>query len=168
MVQRDAAPTLVADARNDGRCPFEYGRALAAGIPGSRFLPLESRNLILFGYEHAFRHFMREMHAFLERDTPYTETGSEMPVKASERELATILFTDIVNSTRHAVELGDRAWTELLHEHYAFIRANLGEAGGTEVDTVGDGFLATFQSPLQAIRCVLRILRSSPRQVRMS
>ncbi|HEY7529399.1 MAG TPA: adenylate/guanylate cyclase domain-containing protein [Gemmatimonadota bacterium] len=72
---------------------------------------------------------------------------------SSDRRLATILFTDIVGSTERAAELGDRGWRELLQRHHAVIRAELQRYGGSELTTTGDGFLAAFDRPEQAIRC---------------
>ena len=155
-------PTLVAHARNDARCAFDGGRELAAGIPGSRFLALDSRNHILLEHEPAFRRFIDEMHAFLgRRSSPATPAGAEDEGN-SVREVTTILFTDIVDSTRRAVEIGDKQWTKLLHRHHEVVRSRLRQFGGTEVDTTGDGFLATFASPLQGIRCAQRLIREIP------
>ena len=71
--------------------------------------------------------------------------------------LATVLFTDIVGSTERAAELGDRRWTELLDRHDAVVRGELDRFRGREVNTAGDGFLATFDGPARAIRCALAI-----------
>ena len=68
------------------------------------------------------------------------------------RVLATVLFTDIVDSTARAAELGDRRWRDLLAEHDRVIRAELAQSGGREIKTTGDGFLATFDGPARAIR----------------
>ena len=70
-----------------------------------------------------------------------------------QRVLATVLFTDIVGSTRLAAELGDAAWDRLLEEHHAVVRRELGLHRGREVDTAGDGFFATFDGPGRAVRC---------------
>lgn len=70
-----------------------------------------------------------------------------------DRVLATVLFTDIVGSTRRAAELGDRRWRELLSEHNAIVRRELARFGGREVQAMGDGFLATFDGPARAILC---------------
>jgi class 3 adenylate cyclase len=70
-----------------------------------------------------------------------------------DRVLATVLFTDIVDSTSQAVALGDRRWKELLAEHHARVRRELAQHRGTEVDTAGDSFFATFDGPARAIRC---------------
>jgi class 3 adenylate cyclase len=74
-----------------------------------------------------------------------------------DRVLATVMFTDIVGSTTKAAELGDRRWRELLERHHAVIRGMLGRYRGQEVDTAGDGFLATFDGPARAIRCAQSI-----------
>jgi class 3 adenylate cyclase len=71
--------------------------------------------------------------------------------------LATVLFTDVVGSTQRATELGDRGWRELLEQHHAIIRRQLERFRGREVDTAGDGFLATFDGPARAIRCASAI-----------
>lgn len=72
--------------------------------------------------------------------------------------LATVLFTDIVESTTKAIELGDRSWRELLERHNALVRRELLRHRGHEVDTTGDGFLATFDGPARAIRCACAIV----------
>jgi class 3 adenylate cyclase len=75
-----------------------------------------------------------------------------------ERILATVLFTDIVDSTTTAIELGDRRWRELLERHNAVVRRELLRYRGREVDSAGDGFLATFDGPARAIACASAIL----------
>ena len=76
----------------------------------------------------------------------------------SERVLTTVLFTDIVGSTERAVALGDRRWTRLLAGHHALVRAQLARFGGREVDTAGDGFFASFDTPSAAVRCARAIV----------
>ena len=85
-------------------------------------------------------------------------TGVQPPL-ASERTLATVLFTDIVESTEMAAEIGDRRWRDLLEAHHALVRKHLGRFDGHEVDTAGDGFLAVFDGPARAIRCARDIIR---------
>jgi class 3 adenylate cyclase len=72
--------------------------------------------------------------------------------------LATVLFTDIVSATRKALELGDRAWRELLERHHSIVRRELTRFRGREIDTVGDGFFAAFDGPARAIRCACAIV----------
>jgi len=79
----------------------------------------------------------------------------------SDRMLATVLFTDIVDSTRTAVDLGDRHWREMLERHQRAVREDLDRFNGREVKSTGDGFLATFDGPARAIRCAQAILQSS-------
>ena len=75
----------------------------------------------------------------------------------TEGSLAAVLFTDIVGSTERAGEIGDRAWQELLARHHRRVRRELRRHGGQEVATTGDGFLAVFGQPAQAIRCACAI-----------
>jgi class 3 adenylate cyclase len=74
-----------------------------------------------------------------------------------DRVLATILFTDIVGSTEKAVQLGDRAWRELLQRHHSLIRRELVRHRGAELDVAGDGFFARFDGPARAVRCARAI-----------
>jgi class 3 adenylate cyclase len=78
-----------------------------------------------------------------------------------DRVLATVLFTDIVGSTEKVAELGDRRWRELVHAHHATVRALLARYRGTEMDTAGDGFFATFDGPVRSLRCARAILDSA-------
>jgi class 3 adenylate cyclase len=78
-------------------------------------------------------------------------------VREPDRVLATVLFTDIVDSTRQAAELGDSAWRRLLERHDELVRRELGRWQGREVKTIGDGFLATFDGPARAVRCAKAI-----------
>ena len=77
-----------------------------------------------------------------------------------DRLLATVLFTDIVGSTKKAAELGDAAWGQLLERHHSVVRALLARYRGTEMDTAGDGFFATFEGPARAVRCALAIVEA--------
>ncbi len=74
-----------------------------------------------------------------------------------ETVLSTVLFTDLVESTKHAVELGDRRWSELVSRHHAVVRTQLDRFRGREIDTAGDGFFASFDGPLRAINCACSI-----------
>ena len=79
------------------------------------------------------------------------------PIPTPNRVLATVLFTDIVGSTSRAAEVGDERWRALLAEHYRVIRRQLDRFGGTEIKTVGDGIVATFDGPARAVRCAASI-----------
>ncbi len=88
-------------------------------------------------------------------------TGAD-PVHTSDRRLATVLFTDIVASTKRAAELGDRAWRELLDRHDALVRSCVERAGGRLVKTTGDGVLATFDGPGRALDASREISTGAP------
>ena len=136
------APTLVIHAREDG-VPVQCGRYLADHIPGARYLEVE-------GVDHA--------PWFTEPDKILTGieeflTGSHAAPAQSHRALRTVLFTDIVASTQHAAATGDERWRAVLHR-FGEITAELTQRfGGTVVKSTGDGHLATFEGPTQAIRC---------------
>ncbi len=83
--------------------------------------------------------------------------GAERPRASLATILATVLFTDIVGSTEKQASLGDRSWKELIERHHALVRQALVRHNGTENDTAGDGFYATFDGPARAIRCALEI-----------
>jgi pimeloyl-ACP methyl ester carboxylesterase len=136
------APTLVVHSRGDRVCLVENGRYLAEHIPGARYVELESDDHLPW-YADA-EVVAGEIQEFL--------TGVREPAEP-ERVLTTVLFTDIVGSTEQALELGDRRWRDLLHLHHERIRAELERFRGREVDTAGDGFLASFDGPARAIRC---------------
>jgi len=77
--------------------------------------------------------------------------------EARKRFLSTVLMTDIVGSTEHAAELGDRGWRDLVQMHHELVRAALRRHGGREVDTAGDGFFAVFDAPAAAVDCALDV-----------
>ncbi|MDP9299694.1 MAG: adenylate/guanylate cyclase domain-containing protein [Actinomycetota bacterium] len=80
-----------------------------------------------------------------------------------DRVLATVMFTDIVGSTETASRLGDRGWTEIVERHHAAVRSLLARYRGSEVDTAGDGFFATFDGPARAVRCAQAIIEAVQR-----
>lgn len=85
------------------------------------------------------------------------------PTGIHSRVLVTLLFTDLVDSTRMASELGDARWRQLLSEHYVAVRGELERFGGREVSTTGDGLLATFEGPARALFCAAAIRRAAER-----
>jgi pimeloyl-ACP methyl ester carboxylesterase len=136
------APTLVIHARED-IMPVQGSRYLADHIPGARYLEVD-------GAEHA--------PWFTEPDKILTEieeflTGSHAAPAQSHRALRTVLFTDIVASTEHAAATGDGRWRAVLHRLGEITAELTGRFGGTVVKSTGDGHLATFDGPTQAIRC---------------
>jgi pimeloyl-ACP methyl ester carboxylesterase len=135
------APTLVVHTSGDRMIPAALGRYLADRIAGSRYAELPGRDHLAFTDADPL---LDEVEEFL--------VGSRGAAQA-ERALATILFTDLVDSTATAAELGDRRWRHLLERHDAAVRRQLALHRGREVKTVGDGFLATFDGPARAIRC---------------
>jgi class 3 adenylate cyclase len=140
-------PTLVVHHADDQIVLPAAGRYIAAHIPGAKYVELPGRNMFHF-VEPGWRASFQEIAQFL--------TGSEAEV-ADDRVLATVLFTDIVDSTRRAAEMGDRDWHALLDAHDAVVRAQLVRFRGREVNTSGDGFLAMFDGPQRAIRCAMAI-----------
>ncbi len=148
-----SAPTLVI-YREKEPPQITYGsRAFAELIPGAVLIELPGAGHFPFGGDaaRAFAH----IEEFLLRSWAGTPATPE-----AERMLATILFTDVVGSTAKAVELGDRAWRELLERHHATIRLQLARYRGVELDTAGDGFFASFDGPARAIRCAQAITES--------
>ena len=84
------------------------------------------------------------------------------PAPPSSRVLASVLFTDLVGSTAHARRVGDRAWTDLLERHHHAVRATVDAHGGEVIKTLGDGVLAVFTGPAQAVRCARRVVADAP------
>lgn len=139
-------PTLVLYRKDDKMVPPRLTRTVAEGIEGARLVELEGADhLFLAGDQRAM---LDEVEEFL--------TGTR-PAPASDRVLATTLFTDLVGSTVRATELGDAGWAALLERHDAAVRQELTRFGGEEIDTAGDGFLALFDGPARAIRCGVAI-----------
>jgi pimeloyl-ACP methyl ester carboxylesterase len=138
-------PTLVLHRARDGDSRIEEGRYLADRIPGARFLELEGEDHVPF-YDPD--QFLGDVQEFL--------TGAPATV-ATDRVLASILFTDLVGSTEKARQLGDAAWSALVEAHDAAVRRQFTRFEGEEIDTAGDGFLALFDGPARAIRCGLSI-----------
>jgi class 3 adenylate cyclase len=140
-------PTLVIHHTDDSLIPPEWGKDVADRISGAKYVELPGRNMFHF-VEPDWRASFQEIAEFL--------TGQQAEV-ADDRVLATVLFTDIVDSTRRAAEMGDRDWRALLDAHDAVVRAQLARFRGREVNTSGDGFLAMFDGPQRAIRCAMAI-----------
>jgi class 3 adenylate cyclase/pimeloyl-ACP methyl ester carboxylesterase len=140
-------PTLIMNRDGDLDVDPEQARWIATQIPGARLaiFPGSDHPPFVGDVDAVFAELERFIGALREDEAVF------------DRALATVLFTDIVDSTPRALELGDRAWRELLERHNATIRALLVRYRGREVSTAGDGFFATFDGPARAIRCASEI-----------
>ena len=139
-------PTLVLHRSGDRDANVEEGRWIASQIPGARFVELP-------GEDHL--PWVGDVDTLLDEIEEFL-TGVR-PAPNPDRMLLTLLFTDIVGSTRRATELGDRRWRELVDAHHAAVRRELDRFRGREVDTAGDGFFATFDGPGRALHAATAI-----------
>jgi class 3 adenylate cyclase len=139
-------PTFIIHRQGDVRVNVEAGRFMARQIPNAKYLEVPGSDHTLWTGET--ERILDEVEEFL--------TGSRSAIE-SDRVLATVLFTDIVNSTKRAETIGDRAWHDVLDRHNALVRREISRHRGHEVRTMGDGFLATFDGPARSIRCALAI-----------
>jgi class 3 adenylate cyclase/dienelactone hydrolase len=139
-------PTVIMHRTHDRDAKVEEGRYIASQISGARFVEFP-------GADHSW--WTQDRDPILD-EIEELVTGVR-PAPEPNRVLATVLFTDIVGSTQRVRELGDRAWADLLSRHHAAVRRELGRFRGREVDTAGDGFLATFDGPARAIQCAVAV-----------
>jgi class 3 adenylate cyclase len=139
-----SAPTLVLHSASNPFVSTEHGQYLADQIRGAQYLEVPS-------VDHAF---------FLTDDAdPWTRPISEFidapqPLAPATRSLMTVAFTDIVDSTKTAAELGDAQWRRLLEKHETLARRHVERASGRVVKFTGDGMMATFDGPARAIECL--------------
>ena len=140
-------PTLVIHRTDDKAINVNGGRTLAALIPSARLVELPGIDHAPFIGDNS-DHITEIIEEFL--------TGSKS-APVVDRVLATVLFTDIVDSTKQAEALGDKTWRDLLDAHDKAVRRELARFSGREVKSLGDGFLATFDGPARAIRCAVAI-----------
>ena len=144
-------PTLVLNRTEEDPSTVASARHLADQIVGARHTEFPGRDHALFVGDPD--RVAGEIESFL------NQAWAELPDRSEPSTLlATVLFTDIVGSTRKMAELGDRRWRELLDSHHAAVRRELVRFRGSEVDTAGDGFLATFDGPARAIRSACAIV----------
>jgi pimeloyl-ACP methyl ester carboxylesterase/class 3 adenylate cyclase len=143
-------PTLVLHVEGDKWFPVGGARYMAEKVPGAELVILPGDDHAWFVKPEAAAH---EIERFL---TGIWKRG-EWDIYESERVLATVLFTDIVDSTATAARLGDRGWRDLIQRHHAVIRRQLARFRGRELDTAGDGFFASFDGPARAIHCARAI-----------
>ena len=140
-------PSLVLARDGDLDYPVEETRWMAEQIRGARFVSFP-------GDDHFFpmgeqEDLLGEIEAFVRQ---VRDDEADL-----DRQLATVMFTDMVDSTATAVQLGDKEWRGLVERHHGVVRAMLGRFRGNEVDTAGDGFFVTFDGPARAVRCALEI-----------
>jgi len=135
-------PTLVVHRIGDQATRIEGGRYLAQQIPGAKLVEVA-------GIDHF--PWVGDVDAILDEIEQFV-TGTRRGAEP-DRILATVLFTDMVGSTERAAALGDRRWRSLLESHRTLVRSELARFRGREIDTVGDGFLATFDGPARGVRC---------------
>ncbi len=145
-------PTVVVHARDNQFCRVDHGRYLAAHIPDARYVEIDTADHVPWASD---ADFAGEIEEFL------TGTRHTAP---SNRLLATVLFSDIVNSTEQASSLGDRAWGERLEQHDRAIDRQLARFSGQLVKRTGDGVLAIFDGPARAVQCAAAI-RGAVRQL---
>jgi class 3 adenylate cyclase len=135
-------PTMILHRAGDARVNPEAARYLAQHIPGAKYVEVPGHDHLLWSGD--VNRIADEIEEFL--------TGTRREVEV-DRVLATVVFTDIVDSTKRASTLGDQAWRALLDRHDAIVRRELARFRGREIKTTGDGFLATFDGPARAVRC---------------
>lgn len=139
-------PTLVIHRTGDRMVPVAHGHYLAEHVDGARLVELPGTDH--FWWTENADEIVDEVEEFL--------TGVRS-APAADRVLASVLFTDIVDSTRRAVELGDREWRLLLNRHDALAERQVKRHGGRLVKMTGDGVLATFDGPARSVRCARAI-----------
>ena len=139
-------PTLILHRKGDKVVNVRAARYLAEQIEGSRLIELDGVDHNMLAGDTTV--VLEEIEEFI--------TGVR-PVREPDRVLATVMFTDIVDSTRTAAEMGDARWREVLEEHQRIVRTQLGVYRGVEVKNTGDGVLATFDGPARAVRCAVAI-----------
>jgi len=138
-------PTLVIGRTEDRDFAIEQVRDTASRISGARLVELPGG--VHFPWVGPQEPILDEVERFV---AEFRDEEAQL-----ERSLATVLFTDIADSTRRAAELGDRRWADVIAAHHARIRGQLARYSGREIDTAGDGFFATFDGPARAIRCAM-------------
>ena len=139
-------PTLVLHRQNDALVPVEQGRQLAEQIPDAKIIEYP-------GADHAFWH--GDVGAMLGDIEEFVTGAREGSADELERVLATVLFTDIVDSTRSAAKMDDPAWRRLLDSHDQLAKQMVEKHRGSLIKSTGDGVLATFDGPGRAVRCAL-------------
>jgi class 3 adenylate cyclase len=143
-----SVPTLILHRKHDSLWPVEGARYISEQIEGAKLVELD-------GIDHF--PFVGDSEAVFGEVESFLTGSRRMP--EPERQLLTVMFTDIVDSTKRGAEMGDRLWHNLLDGHNEVVREQLERFRGREVSTAGDGFLATFDGPARAIACATEITR---------
>ena len=143
-------PTLALNRAGDEDVPSDSVRYIAERIPTAEFAELD-------GADHGWWVNSEQIVAEIEPFLMGIYKRGEWDLVETDRVLATVLFTDIVDSTTKLAEVGDRKWRELVEQHHALVRRQLVRYSGREIDTAGDGFFASFDGPARAIRCARAI-----------
>ena len=145
-------PTLVIHLTGDRVCNIEEGRYIARQIPNARLLELPGVDHLFYVDERLTDRILQEIKNFVELKEPVSDYG---------RMLATVLFTDIVSSTKKAAELGDNRWQGILEQHNSMVRNEVEKFNGAIVKNTGDGFLSTFDGPTRALKCAWAVTNSA-------
>jgi class 3 adenylate cyclase len=157
LAQRVSAPALVMHARKDPLIPFELGREVAAGLPRATFVPYQATGAGVWRHADAI---IPEIRRFLGVKT--VEVVREQASRVSG--VHTILFTDVEGSTTLTHRLGDARAREVLRAHEGIVRTALEAYGGSEVKSMGDGFMASFTSASDALKCAIAMQRAFAQQ----
>jgi len=150
-----SVPTLVLNCRDDRRHPLEASRRVATQIPGSRLLTIEGDTAYFFVYH---QQLVSLIDGFLGGEGLSGTRADQKAVLAQP--FRTVLFTDLVGHTEMMSRLGDEKGREVLREHERITREMLAAHGGTEVKTMGDGFMASFGSVTKAVECAVALQRA--------
>jgi class 3 adenylate cyclase len=146
LLPRITAPTLVLHRRDAVAPTVDHGRYVAERIPGARFVALPGNDVVPF---------LGDLDGLVDHIQEFITGERYQP--GPDRVLATILFTDMVDSTAMAARLGDRRWTQVLLDYNGLVQRQLNRFGGQFVKDTGDGVVATFDAPTRAIRCALAL-----------
>jgi class 3 adenylate cyclase/pimeloyl-ACP methyl ester carboxylesterase len=152
LLGRVTVPTVVMHSRENAAIPVDHGRYLASQIPGARFVEFE-------GTDHVF---------ILENPEPVlieleTFVTGDHPQSSPDHGFATVVYTDLVNSTARAAQVGDRRWRELMERYERDVTERTRAHGGRIIKNTGDGMLATFPVPSHAVRCASALIQVGTR-----
>ena len=153
LLSQVSSPTLVLHRRQMGLVPVDLARALASGIQDSRLTLVDGESIFPLASDEVL---LREIAEFLDEGQP---AGVALP-QVSPSGLVTILFTDVEGSTALTQRLGDAGAREVMREHERIVREALAAHGGSEVKTMGDGFMASFGSATKALECAIAMQRA--------